>query len=144
MPAELVRLSAVTLAFRETKMLGKIVLLLSGLMFLVFGIGFLIAPTWLGGKAGLIPDGPLGRVELRAFYGGMEVGLGLFLLGAAAARKQVRAMGLVAAAMLLGATALGRLVGFAVEGGMPGWTWLYVLIEAALAAGAAHEASRQK
>jgi hypothetical protein len=125
-------------------MLGKCVLLLSGLMYLAFGVGFLIAPTWLGEKAGLIPDGALGRVELRSFYGGMEVGLGLFFLGAAAARKHVRAMGLVAAAMILGATALGRLVGFAVEGSMPGWTWLYVLIEGALAAGAAREASRQK
>lgn len=125
-------------------MLGKLVLVLAGLMYLVFGVGFLIGPTWLGEKAGVLPDGALGRVELRSFYGGMEVGLGLFLLGAAAARKQVRAMGLVAMAMVLGFTAAGRIIGFAVEGAMPGWTWLYALIEAVLALAAGQQAGRQR
>lgn len=60
-----------------------IVLVLAALGFLVFGAWLVVDPV--GGLAGVDIGGttPAGVIELRAFYGGLEVGLGLFLLACA-------------------------------------------------------------
>lgn len=60
-----------------------IVLWLAGLGFLGFGLWLLVDPV--GGLAGVDIEGTTaaGVVELRAFYGGLEVGLGLFLIACA-------------------------------------------------------------
>lgn len=70
-----------------------VVLLLAGLGFLGFGAWLVIDPV--GGLAAVDIAGTsaAGVVELRAFYGGMEIGLGLFLL-ACAARADWREAGL--------------------------------------------------
>ena len=60
------------------------VLALAGLGFLGFGAWLVFDPV--GGLAGVGIAGttPAGVIELRAFYGGLEIGLGLFLLLCAA------------------------------------------------------------
>ncbi|OGT58612.1 MAG: hypothetical protein A3E01_03865 [Gammaproteobacteria bacterium RIFCSPHIGHO2_12_FULL_63_22] len=57
-----------------------LVLVLAALGFLGFGAWLLVDPV--GGLAGVGIAGTTaaGVVELRAFYGGLEIGLGLFLL----------------------------------------------------------------
>ncbi len=116
---------------------GRVVLVLSGLMFLVFGVIFLVAPSGAGRVAGFEAAGAYGRTEIRAFYGGMEVGLGAFLLVGVWAKSWFRP-GLWLVALLVGATAAGRALGFAVEAQAARIHVLYVAIEAglALAAGA--------
>lgn len=63
--------------------LPKSVLILAALGFLGFGAWLVVDPA--GGLAGVDigATSPAGLVELRAFYGGLEVGLGLFLLACA-------------------------------------------------------------
>lgn len=60
------------------------VLVLAALGFLGFGAWLVFDPV--GGLAGVGIAGttPAGVIELRAFYGGLEIGLGLFLLLCAA------------------------------------------------------------
>lgn len=95
-------------------MLGKVVLIASGLMYLAFGVAFLLAPAELGGWVHLGVDHPVARTELRAFYGGLEVGLAVFLLICARGQRWV-APGLLAAALACGCTAAARVVGMAVD-----------------------------
>jgi hypothetical protein len=105
-------------------------------MFLVFGVIFLVGPAGAGRVAGFETMGAYGRTEIRAFYGGMEVGLGAFLLAAVWVRSwSCPALWLVA--LLVGATAAGRAIGFAVEGQATGIHVVYVAIEAGLALAAA-------
>jgi hypothetical protein len=68
--------------------------------------------------ADLVPATPLGVVEVRGFYGGQLVGLGVFvLLGVRRPAFAVPALFLVAAS--LGGTGLGRVVGIAASGETP-------------------------
>ena len=62
---------------------GKWVLVLAGLGFLGFGVAITAAPAAVLAGVG-ITGSPAGLVELRAFYGGLELGLGTFLLICAA------------------------------------------------------------
>ena len=91
------------------------VLILAGLGFLGFGAWLLVDPV--GGLAGVGIAGTTaaGVVELRAFYGGLEVGLGLFLL-MCAAKPDWRIPGLWL--VLLGNLAIGvtRLYGIGDSG----------------------------
>jgi len=91
------------------------VLVLAGLGFLAFGLWLVADP--IGGLAGVDIAGttPAGVIELRAFYGGLEVGLGLFLL-LCAARPAWRVPGLWL--VLLGNLAIGlaRVFGIASTG----------------------------
>ena len=95
--------------------LSPIVLVLAGLGFLGFGLWLLVDPV--GGLAGvdIAATSPAGVIELRAFYGGLEVGLGLFLL-ACAKRPDWRVPGLWL--VILGNLAIGltRAYGIATTG----------------------------
>ena len=61
---------------------SSLVLALAGLGFLGFGLAILVAPAAVLAPVG-ISGSAAGLVELQAFYGGLEIGLGAFLLGAA-------------------------------------------------------------
>ena len=47
---------------------------------IVMGLAALVEPVRFGAQVGLAADGPLGRSELRAVFGGVFVGLGLACL----------------------------------------------------------------
>ncbi len=57
-----------------------IVLWLSGLQLVGFGVAFLIDPLKTLGSTGIQLEGALAATELRAFYGGLEVAVGLLLI----------------------------------------------------------------
>jgi hypothetical protein len=96
------------------------VLFLAALGFLGFGAWLLVDPA--GGLAGVDigATSPAGLVERRAFYGGLEVGLGLFLL-ACATRPAWHAPGLWL--VLLGNLFIGlaRVYGIASSGVFTGF-----------------------
>lgn len=89
---------------------AAVVLALAALMFGGFGALLVSNPElldhWLDIKAGTE-----GRTELRAFFGGMELGLAVFLL-ACASKPAWRGVGCLAVALLCGGTAAGRVYGF--------------------------------
>jgi len=117
-------------------MFGKAVLIVSGLMYLVFGVAFLFAPAKLGAWVHLDAAHPVARTELRAFYGGLEIGLAVFLCLCAWRSEWVKA-GLLAAALIFGCTAAGRVVGMAVDGARGTAVVAILVVEVAFAVVAA-------
>jgi uncharacterized protein DUF4345 len=59
--------------------LAKISLLASAIGFAGFGLALFIAPQLME-SAGLGIIDPAGRIEIRAFYGGIELGLAMFFI----------------------------------------------------------------
>ena len=95
-------------------MFASAVLLFFGLSFLVFGVWALIAPASLAGLLHFGLETPGSITEIRAFYGGLEIGLALFL-GASAFNKAMAPTALIALAAVTGGIALGRVVGLAID-----------------------------
>lgn len=98
-----------------------------------FGVSLYAFPDRLDG-VGLIADTALGRTEVRAFYGGLELGIAAFLAWCLAVPSRTR-VGLVAAALTVGFTGLGRLSGIALEGfESSSLMWTFACIELSAAA----------
>lgn len=104
-----------------------------GVMGLIFGVWYLIAPATWTDPTGFGPLGPNALTDVRATYGGFQIGLGLFTLWAAADPTRVR-MALVLQALTIGAIASCRLTGFAVDGSPNGFLWTAIVTEIAFTA----------
>ena len=91
-----------------------------GVTGLLFGIWYLVAPTGLTDPTGFGPLGPNALTDVRATYGGFQIGSGLFMLWAAGSDTRVRTA-LVLQALTIGAIGSCRLVGFAVDGSPNGF-----------------------
>ncbi|WP_169978211.1 DUF4345 family protein [Tautonia rosea] len=94
--------------------LARISLWLTAIAFGGFGLWLLIQPEGITGL-GVELTHPVARAEIRAFYGGLELGLALFFT-VAASRPSWFAAGLFAQAAALGGVALGRIIGIVVDG----------------------------
>jgi hypothetical protein len=97
------------------RVLTPLLIGLSGLSFLGFGIAFLIAPRETLALAGVVTEGAIAATELRAFYGGVEVALGALLLACATTSTRWRD-GLWLTLVCYGAIGLTRLAGMALDG----------------------------
>ena len=97
------------------KKLAVPVLAINALAFLGFGLAFLLNPA--GMIEGLDISLPTNRadIEIRAFYGGLELGFAAFL-GLAALKRDWRRPALVCAALVLGATGGTRIGAMAMAG----------------------------
>lgn len=93
--------------------LARFSLGLTSLIYGGFGVALLLWPTMLA-SVGVELSTPAARAEIRAFYGGLEVGLALFFALAAARPPWFRA-GLFAQSTSLGGIALGRVLGIFVD-----------------------------
>ena len=117
------------------KLFPTAVLALCALGFLGFGLWLLLAPAGALGKIGIQATSGVGLVELRAFYGGMEIGLGLFL-GLCLLRPDWQGAGLWLVVLANGGAGLARLAGALLGGvalgGYLGWALLWELGFAAL------------
>ena len=93
----------------------RLFLILTGLLWLGYGIYCLIMPQALAASVGVIATSATGVVELRAMYGGRQSAIGALALlaGVAAAwRKE----GLVALLFAYAGVALARLMSAAIMG----------------------------
>ena len=92
-----------------------VLLTLAGAGFLGFGLWLVVDPAGGLATVGIGALNPAGLIELRALYGGLELGLGVFLL-LCARRPDWRRPGLWA--VLLGNGGIGavRLAGIALSG----------------------------
>ena len=95
--------------------LARTYLRLLGAMTLFFGLVYLLAPERLTGPTGFGPLGPSATTDVRATYGGLQIGLGLFLLWAAAREARVRSA-LVLQAIVIAAVAASRALGLWLDG----------------------------
>lgn len=92
------------------------VLWISGLVFISYGVVSLFDPAVPAGFAGLIISNGNAYAEIAATYGGLQTGIGLFCLLAVLKPAYFRA-GLVILVLGIGAIAVGRLLGFLVNAG---------------------------
>ena len=81
-------------------------------MLAVYGVLLFVDPALLGRLVGLTFVDPNAPVEIRAFYGGLELGLAAFF-AAAARRAAWLDPALAAFALAFGAAGLARLAGIA-------------------------------
>jgi hypothetical protein len=108
--------------------LDLIALWLGALSFAFFGVWLLVRPTALRG-VGVVAENADGRAELRAMYGGLELGIAAFL-GLCLLRPDFTEPGLWLQLVALGGIALGRLVGISLEKGGVGKTmWFFASLE---------------
>jgi hypothetical protein len=99
-----------------------------GAMGLLFGVWYLIAPAAWTDPTGFGPLGPHALTDVRATYGGFQIGLGVFTIWAAADAARVR-MAIVLQALTIGAIASCRLVGFAIDGSPNGFLISAIITE---------------
>jgi hypothetical protein len=110
-------------------------LFLIALTFLGFGTWGLLQPESLASAVGWTLEGANARVEVRAFYGGLELGIGIFLCGCALRRARVD-LGLWAVAWMTGGAGLARGAGLLLDG-REGWVMPGFVAVELLAAGLA-------
>jgi ribonuclease Z len=97
--------------------IGRLFVALAAALFAVAGLGFWAAPTELAAGLGLESTGPQGLVALRADLGGLFLGMALLCGAGLSARRRTW---LSAAAVMLGAIACGRVVGWLFNGSPDG------------------------
>ena len=108
--------------------MGRIVLLLLGLVWIAFGVLGLIAPVMILGAVGLDIGTADALAEARATYGGAQIGLGLFFVYCARADGLQRT-GLIALALVAAGFGLARSFGIVVDGARGGMTWFALATE---------------
>ncbi len=91
------------------------VLVLAGLGFLGFGLWLVVDPAGGLATVDIAATSAAGLIELRGFYGGLELGLGTFFL-MCAARPTWRRAGLWLIALGNGSIGLTRVVGIVTTG----------------------------
>jgi hypothetical protein len=108
--------------------LDVLALWIGAIAFAFFGVWLLATPRALAG-VGIPADNANARAEIRAMYGGFELGIAAFL-GFCLLRPEWTEPGLWFQLLALGGLALGRLIGISVErGGVRRLLWFFALIE---------------
>jgi hypothetical protein len=106
----------------------SISLALSAVAFAVPGVAFLLRPDLLA-IAGVEVAGPAGFTELRALYGGLELGLAAFF-AMAWRRERWHRPALVLQVLAFAGLFLGRAYGLLVDGGAERLTVILMSLEA--------------
>lgn len=108
----------------------RLVLVIIGMSFVGFGLAFLSYPGDMAALVSIALVDAGARTDIRAIYGGMELGIGVFFLACAMRRDFVR-VGLFASACVLIGMATARFVGLLLDGFWQPAQLLFMLIEAA-------------
>ena len=108
--------------------LARFILITSALVFLAVGVGFLVIPVEWASLTEISLPTPMSRTDLRATYGGLDFGIGVFLLIAARRAEWVRP-GLLLLALAAAGFATGRVIGFLAEGFAGSLMLLFLAIE---------------
>jgi hypothetical protein len=95
--------------------LARWVLALSGVPFVAIGLAFLVDPAAMGAHIGLALADATAANDVRAVYGGLQVGLGA-LLWACASRARWVTGGVAALLATFGGLVAGRVVSLLVDG----------------------------
>ena len=95
-------------------------------VFGIFGLIYLVEPGWLSQAAGLQANAS-GTADIRATYGGFQIGFCLFLIWVMLSEQRVA--GLVACALVSGCVAFGRVVGVALDDGASAFNVVGLCVE---------------
>ncbi|MEM7254112.1 MAG: DUF4345 domain-containing protein [Pseudomonadota bacterium] len=91
----------------------RVFLSIVALIFIVFGVIYMFAPENFATAAGLRPT-PSGLTDVRATYGGFQIGFALFLIWSCRSERRY-ANALLGCALITGFVAIGRIYGLAVD-----------------------------
>jgi len=100
---------------------ARIFLVLSALVWLPYGLFCLFFPPIVGETAGILVQSATGVTELRAMYGGLQIGLGALALSGAL-RAALTRPALLALAFLCAGLGSARLLGTVFDGGVSSYT----------------------
>jgi Domain of unknown function (DUF4345) len=112
------------------------VLLLSGLSLLVFGAAIAYAPLKVMAMADVVATGAAASVEIRAFYGGLELALGALIL-ICAWYPEYRREGLWLTLFVYAGIGVARLIGMIFEDVSTDFLRIALIVELVIAALAA-------
>src|SRR5262245_13922888 len=104
------------------------------LVFLVIGVGFLLAPVRWGAMVEISLPTAMARTDFRATYGGFDFAIGVFLALAAARAEWLRS-GLVVMGLAGAGFGGGRVIGMLVEGTAAPLMLVFAAIELSVAVG---------
>ena len=111
--------------------LSIVLLRITSLLFVAFGIGFVIAPQDLAELVtGAAPSAPSAVTDMRATYGGVPLGIGLFI-GYCARRPETVRLGILASLTVIASLGAARLVGIIVDGSPNGFMMVFLATEIA-------------
>jgi hypothetical protein len=114
------------------KNLNVIVIAIAGLGFIAFGIVFLCWPNMIMPGLGVQALNDQAQVEIRAMYGGLELGLGLLMLSCFSAKRQ--RFGLQLSLASYGGLGMARMASMLVIGVATPFLWFALIWEAVIAA----------
>ena len=109
---------------------AKLILVVYGLMFLYFGVLLFVRPTAIADTIPLELTDPTAVAEIRAFYGGLELGLAAFLIASGLRRTFMRPALWLLFGISLGLT-LGRIVGIFVDQATTSFIYIALTVECA-------------
>jgi hypothetical protein len=102
---------------------------INAVLFVLFGVGFIVAPRSLSLLiTGATPGTASAMIDIRATYGGMALGTGLFF-GFCAYHHTLLRAGLLSSLLTLSGIAGGRLIGIFADGSPNGWMFLLLAAE---------------
>ena len=108
--------------------MGRIILLVTALVFVILGAAFVMIPVRMADVIDLGVVAPSAVADVRAVYGGMNIGFGVFLTWCGLAIPRVNT-GLLAALMVFVGLASGRMVGIIAEPSQPAITFVLLATE---------------
>ncbi|MCP4904559.1 MAG: DUF4345 domain-containing protein [bacterium] len=111
--------------------LAKIYLLAFAVFSLVFGLGYLFAPQMLAQPAGFGVLSAAATTDVRATYGGFQIGMGAFLIWSAQSQDRYYAA-LWLVALSIAAVFASRMIGVVLDGELGDFHRLGLVIESSL------------
>lgn len=111
----------------------KLVVLLTAVVFLLYGLAFLVLPTYV---LQLVTEGSVssssGIIDIRATYGGMSVGVGVILLLLTTQGVETLRVGVWSVFILMSGMAVGRVIGIVLDGEPNIVMYIYLGLEVAV------------
>lgn len=106
---------------------GKTLVLVNGILFISFGLGFMLAPVFFSSLfTGAQLSTSSAIIDVRATYGGLSLGLGIWLI--ICAKQHIR-LGLVGSFTVLASLIIGRITGIVLDGGANMFMYLFLAAE---------------
>jgi hypothetical protein len=108
--------------------MGRVVLTIAGILWIAFGAAGLLAPAAVVGGVGIDLGSGDALADVRATYGGAQIGIGLFFLYCSRAGARV-GPGLIALALIAAGFGLARSAGIVLDGARGGLTFFALATE---------------
>lgn len=123
-------------------LLARVVLSLQLLATAGLGLVYFVRPHEMANLSGMLLMAPAAATDMRAYYGGLQLGLAAFI-GLSLARRELIGPALTLLTLLYSALALARIGGLWLDGGAQQTFNLYALLLEIVSAGLCYWALRE-